>query len=45
MTPETMGELANCRDHRRRHDATGKFERVSLQRITCGTGFHPAFGQ
>ena len=39
MTPETMGELAKLPRIAGVKDATGKLERVSLQRITCGTDF------
>ncbi len=46
MTPETMGQLA----HDFRHivgvkDATGKVERVSEQRITCGPDFIQLSGE
>ncbi len=39
MTPETMGELAKLPRIAGVKDATGKLERVSQQRITCGTDF------
>jgi len=39
MSPETMGELAKLPRIIGVKDATGKLERVSLQRITCGTDF------
>ena len=46
MTPETMGQLV----HDFKHiiavkDATGKVERVSEQRITCGTDFIQLSGE
>jgi 4-hydroxy-tetrahydrodipicolinate synthase len=46
MTPETMGTLA----HKYKNiagvkDATGKIERVSEQRITCGTDFVQLSGE
>ncbi|PRD45839.1 4-hydroxy-tetrahydrodipicolinate synthase [Phyllobacterium phragmitis] len=46
MTPETMGSLA--RDHKNIagvKDATGKVERVSEQRITCGNDFIQLSGE
>ena len=46
MTPETMGKLAA--DHKNIvgvKDATGKIERVSEQRITCGAGFIQLSGE
>lgn len=46
MTPETMGALA--RDHKNIvgvKDATGKIERVSEQRATCGTDFIQLSGE
>ncbi|MGO8655441.1 dihydrodipicolinate synthase family protein, partial [Rhizobium ruizarguesonis] len=46
MTPETMGALAKA--HRNIvgvKDATGKIERVSEQRITCGTDFRQLSGE
>ena len=36
MTPDTMGELAKLPSIIGVKDATGKLERVSQQRITCG---------
>ena len=39
MTPETMGELARLPRIIGVKDATGKLERVSCQRMTCGTDF------
>ncbi|MFD1795002.1 4-hydroxy-tetrahydrodipicolinate synthase [Paracoccus aurantiacus] len=39
MTPETMGELAKLPRITTVKDATGKLERVSQQRITCGPDF------
>lgn len=46
MTPETMGALAKA--HRNIvgvKDATGKIERVSEQRITCGADFRQLSGE
>lgn len=46
MTPETMGALA--RDHKNIigvKDATGKIERVSEQRATCGSDFIQLSGE
>ncbi|RCS23242.1 4-hydroxy-tetrahydrodipicolinate synthase [Phyllobacterium salinisoli] len=46
MTPETMGSLV--RDHKNIvgvKDATGKVERVSEQRITCGNDFIQLSGE
>ncbi|AYD00301.1 4-hydroxy-tetrahydrodipicolinate synthase [Neorhizobium sp. NCHU2750] len=46
MTPETMGKLAAA--HKNIvgvKDATGKIERVSEQRITCGTNFVQLSGE
>ncbi|CAN7272083.1 4-hydroxy-tetrahydrodipicolinate synthase [Rhizobium leguminosarum] len=46
MTPETMGALAKT--HKNIvgvKDATGKIERVSEQRITCGTDFRQLSGE
>ena len=46
MTPETMGKLAH--GHKNIvgvKDATGKIERVSEQRITCGTDFVQLSGE
>jgi len=45
MTPETMGELAKLPRIIGVKDATGKLERVSQQRITCGTGFVQLSGE
>ena len=45
MTPETMGELAKLPRIIGVKDATGKLERVSQQRITCGTGFIQLSGE
>ena len=39
MTPETMGELAKLPRIVGVKDATGKLERVSQQRMTCGADF------
>ncbi|MFH5772889.1 4-hydroxy-tetrahydrodipicolinate synthase [Paracoccus broussonetiae] len=39
MTPETMGELAKLPRIIGVKDATGKLERVSMQRATCGKDF------
>ena len=39
MAPETMGELAKLPRIVGVKDATGKLERVSCQRMTCGTDF------
>ncbi|WBU60135.1 4-hydroxy-tetrahydrodipicolinate synthase [Paracoccus albus] len=39
MTPETMGELAQLPRIAGVKDATGKLERVSQQRMSCGTDF------
>ncbi|TKW66657.1 MAG: 4-hydroxy-tetrahydrodipicolinate synthase [Paracoccus denitrificans] len=39
MSPETMGELAKLDRIVGVKDATGKLERVSMQRITCGPDF------
>ena len=39
MSPETMGILAKLPRIIGVKDATGKIERVSMQRITCGAGF------
>ncbi|HLP68893.1 MAG TPA: 4-hydroxy-tetrahydrodipicolinate synthase [Rhizobium sp.] len=46
MSPETMGKLA--KEHKNIvgvKDATGKIERVSEQRITCGTDFIQLSGE
>lgn len=46
MTPETMGRLANdFKNIAGVKDATGKVERVSEQRITCGTDFIQLSGE
>ena len=46
MTPETMGRLAHDFDNIRGvKDATGKVERVSEQRATCGTEFIQLSGE
>ncbi|ATQ54667.1 4-hydroxy-tetrahydrodipicolinate synthase [Paracoccus yeei] len=45
MTPETMGELAKLPRIVGVKDATGKLERVSQQRITCGTDFIQLSGE
>ena len=45
MTPETMGELAKLPTIIGVKDATGKLERVSQQRMTCGTGFVQLSGE
>lgn len=45
MTPETMGELARLPGIIGVKDATGKLERVSLQRITCGPDFVQLSGE
>ncbi|WP_118136491.1 4-hydroxy-tetrahydrodipicolinate synthase [Oceanicella sp. SM1341] len=45
MTPETMGELAKLPRIIGVKDATGKIERVSQQRITCGTDFIQLSGE
>ncbi len=45
MTPETMGELARLPRIAGVKDATGKLERVSCQRITCGTDFLQLSGE
>ena len=46
MTPETMGRLANDFSNIAGvKDATGKVERVSEQRITCGTSFIQLSGE
>lgn len=39
MTPETMGELAKLDSIIGVKDATGRLERVSEQRASCGAGF------
>jgi 4-hydroxy-tetrahydrodipicolinate synthase len=46
MTPETMGKLANAyKNIVGVKDATGKVERVSEQRITCGADFIQLSGE
>jgi 4-hydroxy-tetrahydrodipicolinate synthase len=46
MTPETMGRLANdFKNIVGVKDATGKIERVTEQRLTCGTGFTQLSGE
>ena len=45
MTPETMGELARLPTIIGVKDATGKLERVSQQRIACGTDFVQLSGE
>ena len=45
MTPETMGELAKLPRIVGVKDATGKIERVSQQRITCGADFIQLSGE
>ncbi|MFC0341881.1 4-hydroxy-tetrahydrodipicolinate synthase [Paracoccus niistensis] len=45
MTPETMGELAKLPRIVGVKDATGKLERVSCQRITCGPDFLQLSGE
>ncbi|WBU63691.1 4-hydroxy-tetrahydrodipicolinate synthase [Paracoccus aerodenitrificans] len=45
MTPETMGELAKLPRIVGVKDATGKLERVSQQRITCGPDFVQLSGE
>jgi 4-hydroxy-tetrahydrodipicolinate synthase len=45
MTPETMGTLARLPRIIGVKDATGKIERVSLQRITCGPDFIQLSGE
>ena len=45
MTPETMGTLARLPRIIGVKDATGKIERVSQQRITCGAGFIQLSGE
>ncbi|WBU52726.1 4-hydroxy-tetrahydrodipicolinate synthase [Paracoccus sp. SCSIO 75233] len=45
MTPETMGELAQLPRIVGVKDATGKLERVSQQRITCGKDFIQLSGE
>jgi 4-hydroxy-tetrahydrodipicolinate synthase len=45
MTPETMGVLAKLPNIIGVKDATGKLERVSQQRITCGPDFIQLSGE
>jgi 4-hydroxy-tetrahydrodipicolinate synthase len=46
MSPETMGALAKAHENITGvKDATGKLERVSEQRITCGTNFIQLSGE
>ncbi len=45
MTPETMGELAKLPRIIGVKDATGKIERVSMQRATCGADFIQLSGE
>ena len=45
MTPETMGHLANLPRIIGVKDATGKIERVSMQRASCGAGFIQLSGE
>jgi 4-hydroxy-tetrahydrodipicolinate synthase len=45
MTPETMGELAKLPRIIGVKDATGRIERVSLQRETCGKDFIQLSGE
>ncbi|MDF1719677.1 MAG: 4-hydroxy-tetrahydrodipicolinate synthase [Minwuia sp.] len=45
MTPETMGRLAELPEIIGVKDATAKLDRVSLQRITCGTDFIQLSGE
>lgn len=45
MTPETMGELAKLPRIVGVKDATGKIERVSQQRATCGADFVQLSGE
>jgi 4-hydroxy-tetrahydrodipicolinate synthase len=45
MTPETMGELAKLPRIVGVKDATGRLERVSLQRMSCGAGFVQLSGE
>jgi 4-hydroxy-tetrahydrodipicolinate synthase len=45
MTPETMGALAKLPRIIGVKDATGKIERVSQQRITCGADFIQLSGE
>ena len=45
MTPETMGQLARLPRIVGVKDATGKVERVSMQRATCGADFIQLSGE
>jgi 4-hydroxy-tetrahydrodipicolinate synthase len=45
MTPETMGKLAELPRIVGVKDATGKIERVSMQRATCGADFIQLSGE
>lgn len=45
MTPETMGQLARLPRIVGVKDATGKIERVSMQRATCGADFIQLSGE
>ncbi len=45
MMPETMGQLAQLPRIIGVKDATGKIERVSMQRITCGADFIQLSGE
>lgn len=45
MSPETMGELARLPTIIGVKDATGRLERVSQQRITCGSDFIQLSGE
>lgn len=45
MSPETMGELAKLPRIAGVKDATGKLERVSMQRMTCGADFIQLSGE
>ncbi|MDN3712348.1 4-hydroxy-tetrahydrodipicolinate synthase [Paracoccus cavernae] len=45
MSPETMGELAKLPRIIGVKDATGKLERVSMQRMTCGADFVQLSGE
>jgi len=45
MTPETMGRLAELPEIVGVKDATAKLDRVSMQRITCGTDFIQLSGE
>jgi 4-hydroxy-tetrahydrodipicolinate synthase len=45
MSPETMGQLARLPRIVGVKDATGKIERVSMQRMTCGSDFVQLSGE